>query len=243
MVLKFFGAFFAGYKYESASQHRDPEQWVVPSDGRRSHCNVTFEIGFVGGMSVLTEVRYNHIQDKRPVPFPVQLLSALRRQKAHQKALEATSSSGCPCVLRGFVGEEDGQHITLDTKIIFEWLHVSKIDNGPYLCQIRYRDLITQGRPVPNCPMRLCRPGLVYTVEFLDQFAENICRGLRFCGLMHEGSSLSLERCLPAGGIDVLDQPVYWQFPSGALRCVSARSLHRSPGLGHTSWSASLLAS
>ena len=196
MVLWFFGAFFAGYKYESASQHRDPEQWVVPSDGRRSHCNVTFEIGFVGGMSVLTEVRYNDIKAKRPVPFPVQLLSTVRRVHAEQKAAEATVSSGCPCKLRGFVGEEDWQHITLDTKIIFEWLHVRKIDNDPYLCQINYRHLVTDGCPVPNCPMRLCRPGLVYTVEFLDQFAENLCRGLRFCGLMREGSSLSLERSL-----------------------------------------------
>ena len=142
MVLGFSGAFFAGYKYELASQHRDPEQWVVPSDGRRSHCNVTFEISFVGAMSVLTEVRYSDIQDKRPVPFPVQLLSALRRQKAHQNALEATRSSGCPCVLRGF--------FFLDTNIIFEWLHVSKLDDGPYFCQISYRNLVSHGRPVPN---------------------------------------------------------------------------------------------
>ena len=35
------------YKYQTETQHRDPKQWVVPSDGRRSHCNVTFEIGFV----------------------------------------------------------------------------------------------------------------------------------------------------------------------------------------------------
>ena len=175
--------------------------------------------------------------------LPKKLMTQARRHKAQQKAAEATNSSGCPCKLRGFVGEEDGQHITLDTKIIFEWLHVSKIDNGPYFCQIRYRDLITQGRQVPNCSMRLCRPGFLYTFEFLDQFAENICRDLHFCGLMHEGSNLSLERCLPAGGIDVLDQPVYWLWPNGVVRCVSARALHRSPGLGHTSWSASLLAS
>ena len=58
------------------------------------------------------EVRYDSIG--RGIPFPVQLLSTVRRQKAHQKALEASSSSGCPCVLRGCVGEEDGQHITPD---------------------------------------------------------------------------------------------------------------------------------
>ena len=79
------------YKYETASQHRDPEQWVVPSDGRRLHCNVTFEIGFVGGMSVLTEVRYNHIQDKRPVPFPVQL----RKTSSTLLSTPKLFSNGC----------------------------------------------------------------------------------------------------------------------------------------------------
>ena len=122
----------------------------------------------------MSEARYDDIMKTRPVPFPVQLLSTVRRQKAHQKALEATSNSGCLCVLRGFVGEEDGQHITLDTKTIFEWLYVSKIDNGPYLCQISYRDLVSHGRAVPNCPLQVAgRPELVYSVEFLDEFARN----------------------------------------------------------------------
>ena len=158
--------------------------------------------------------------------------------------MEAARAAGRPCIMRGYVGEGDGQHITLDTKTIFEWLHVRKRDGDPHVCQISYRNLISLGRLIPNNPMLLQgRPNLVYTVEFLDQFAENICRGLRFCGLMHEGSSLSLERCLPARGIDVPDQQVYLQFPSGALRCSSAQVLHRSPGLGHTGWLASLLAS
>ena len=122
--------------------------------------------------------------------------------------------------------------ITFDTKITFEWLRVSKIDNGPYLCQISYRDLVSHGRAVPNCPLRVAgRPGLVYSVEFLDEFARNICSGLEFRGVVYEGSSLALERALPLGGVDILDQPVYWLWPND-----------RSRGLGHTSWSASLLA-
>ena len=156
--------------------------------------------------------------------------------------MEAARTSGCPCIMKGYVGEDDGQHITSETKLIFEWLHVRKLCGEPYFCQIRYRDLITQGRPVPNSPLRLQgRPGLVYTVAFFDAFAANI--GVQLCWLMHEGSNLCLERCLPAGGIDVLNQPVYWQWPNGVVRCVSARALHRSPGLVHISWSASLLAS
>ena len=157
--------------------------------------------------------------------------------------MEAARTSGRPCIMKGYVGEDDGQHITSETKLIFEWLHVRKLCGEPYLCHIRYHDLVTHGRAVPNCPMRLCRPGLLYSLNIFDDFAANICPGLRFCGLMHEGSNLSVEKCLPAGSIDVLDQPVYWLWPNGVLRCASARALHRSPGLGHTSWSASLLAS
>ena len=142
------------------------------------------------------------------------------------------------------MGEEDGQHLTLDTNIIFEWLHVSKLDNGPYLRQITYRHLVSDGRAVPNCPLRVAgRPGLVYSVRFLDEFARNICSGLEFRGVVYEGSSLALERALRLGDVDILDEPMYWLWPNGVLRCASARALHRSRGLGHTSWSASLLAS
>ena len=142
------------------------------------------------------------------------------------------------------MGEEDGQHLNLDTNIIFEWLHVSKLDNGPYLCQITYRNLVSHGRAVPNCQLRVARrPGLVYSVEFLDEFARNIWSGLEFRGVVYEGSSLALDRALPLGGVDILDQLVCWLWPNGVLRCASARALHRSRGLGHTSWSASLLAS
>ena len=229
------------YKHETASQQYDPKDWTVPIN-RRSHCLITFDVALPNLTSTQCQVRYCDIG--RGIPFAVQLLSTVRRQKAHQKALEATSSSGCPCVLRGFVGEEDGQHLILDTNIIFEWLHVSKLDNGPYLCQISYHNLVSPGRAVPNCPLRIAgRPGLVYSVEFLDEFARNICSGLEFRGVVYEGSSLALERALPLGGVDILDQPVYWLWPNGVLRCASARALHRSRGLGHTSWSASLLAS
>ena len=184
------------YKYQTETQHRDPKQWVVPSDGRRSHCKVTFEIGFVGGMSVSTEARYNDIvSNGRFIPLPQQFLTRLRKRKAEAKAAEATKTSGCPCRLRGWVGQEEGEEITTETKLSYEWCSIRTVAGQPYTVQIRYRDLITQGRPVPNCPMRLAgRPGLVYSVAFFEQFAANICPGLEFCGLVYEGSSLTLQK-------------------------------------------------
>ena len=79
------------------------------------------------------------------------------------------------------------------------------------------------------------RPGLVYSLEFLDRFAENIVTGLEYRGPAYEGATLTLERSLPAGGVDVLDEPVYWLFPSGELRCCTARALQRAgPAAGKT---------
>ena len=113
--------------------------------------------------------------------------------------------------------------------MIFEWCHVRTVAGEPYLRRMKYRDLPNQARSIPNCPIRVFRrPGLIYSLEFLDQFAETIVTGLDYRGLVHEGAALTLERSLPAGGVDVLDEPVYWLFPSGELRCYTARTLQRA---------------
>ena len=123
-------------------------------------------------MSFLTEALYASIANGRSVPFPLQLVSKVRRQKAKQKATEAARSSGCPCTMRGYIGEESGDEITLASKMIFECQHVRRLNGEPYLVHIRYDSLISYGRSVPNCPIRLAgRPGFVYSVEFFEQFA------------------------------------------------------------------------
>ena len=92
------------------SQQHDPNQWPVPPNGRRSQCNVTFEIALPGVISAMTEARYDHIaSDGRPVPFPQKAVSEIRHRKAAETAQEAARSSGCPCIMRGYVGEDDGQ--------------------------------------------------------------------------------------------------------------------------------------
>ena len=211
----------------------------MAADGRRAQCLVVFEISFPDQTSLLTEgIRYDSVvSDARCIPLPQKLLAKLRGRKAEAKAAEARMISGCICKYRGFVGEEDGQAITVGTKIIFEWLHVRKLDNDPYVCQIKYRNLISLGRPVPNCPMRVQgRPGLLYTVAFFDAFDANISPGLQYCGVVYDGASLALERALRLGGVDVFDEAVYWMFGNGVLRCCSARALQRAgPAAGNTS--------
>ena len=76
----------AGYKYETQSQQHDPNQWPVPFNGRRSQCNVTFEIALPGVISAMPEARYDHIaSDGRPVPFPQKAVSKIRRRTVEKK--------------------------------------------------------------------------------------------------------------------------------------------------------------
>ena len=82
---------------------------------------------------------------------------------------------------------------------MFEWQHVRRFNGDPYVVHVRYYNSLRDGRSVSNCPIRLAgRPGLVYSVAFFEQFAANICAGLEFCGLVYEGSSLTLQKSLPA---------------------------------------------
>ena len=98
-----------GYKLESDSLKLYSKDWVVPADGRRSHCLVVFEISLPGHTSLLIQgASYYHIVvHKRGAALLQKLLIQVRRQKAQQRAIEATVSSGGPCKLRGFVGEEN----------------------------------------------------------------------------------------------------------------------------------------
>ena len=210
----------------------------MPTKAWRSQCLVQFEIVLPGVLSVLTEgCSYNHIVDNgRGVSFPQKLLTTVRWQKAEQKAAEATHSIGCPCKLLGYDGKEEGLEFQSETNMIFAWSHVRTAAGEPYTVRITYHNLVAQARPVPNCPLRLLgRPGLLYSLEFYNEFAENVVPGLEYRGLVYEGAALTLERSLPAGGVDVLDEAVYWLFPSGALLCRSPRDLQRAgPAAGNT---------
>ena len=100
-----------------------------------------------------------------------------------------------------------------------------------------YHNLMPQGRCMSNCPIRfLGRPGFVYLLKFLDQFAENVATGVEYRGLVYEAAALTPERSLPAGCLDVLDELVYKLFPSGELRCFTPRALQRAGPAGKTSW-------
>ena len=84
-----------------------------------------------------------------------------------------------------------------------------------------------RGRDVPHCPLRLRgRPGLIYSLQWFEHFAASVLPGLQYCGLVYEGNAVESCKTLPAGGVDVLDSPVYWLFPNGETQCCSARSLH-----------------
>ena len=75
------------------------------------------------------------------------------------------------------------------------------------------------------------RPGIVYSIQWFEQFAEQVMPGLQFCGLIYEGQSVDMCKTLPSGGVAVLDVSVYWLLPSGETTCCSARPLPNKYGL------------
>ena len=114
-------------------------------------------------LSVFTEgVSYDNIgAHGRGVPFPLKFAKKVRRHTAKQKAAEVMNSSGCPRRVRGYEGEADGQDIKRDTNMTFEWCAIRTV------AQIRYNNLVSLGRLIPNCKIRLAgRPWHDYSVDF-----------------------------------------------------------------------------
>ena len=79
-VLILFVAFFvtvtiAGCKYETASQQHDPTDWLVPSNGRRCHCMISFEIALPGNFhnhrNVLRQHRFARARRAIPATGPI----------------------------------------------------------------------------------------------------------------------------------------------------------------------------
>ena len=131
--------------------------------------------------------------------MPTALVQKRRRKVAERRAAEACQQTGCLCSFQGFEGEKDGQLLLKDTKLFFEWRHVTTASGEPYVVSIRYENLVYHLRSIPNCPMRLQgKPGLRYSLDFFDQLAENVSPGLEYRGLMYEGPVMDNECYLTA---------------------------------------------
>ena len=117
--------------------------------------------------------------------------------------------TGCPCKIVGYVGQDIGKQLLVETNLVFEWCFVTKTAGEPYTVHIPCRGLVFRGRDVPHSPLRLrgC-PGLMYSLHWFENFAENVMPGLQFCGLVYEGHAVEMHKALPAGGVDVLATPV-----------------------------------
>ena len=90
---------------------RDPAAWEVQT--WRSQCKMVFEI-LLPGLAPFrtTPVRFDNIADGiQNVPFPKELVTQLRCQKAEQRAKETTSLTGCPCEFIGYDGRDVGKQL------------------------------------------------------------------------------------------------------------------------------------
>ena len=114
-------------------------------------------------------------------------------------------------------------------KIDIEWLRVTTGAGEPHVVATRYLGVKVHGRAVPHCPLHLRGgQGFRYSVAFMDAVAAALKPGLTYVGIVYEGSVSTDTRDVPAGGCDILSTRVYWQFPAGAVRCLSVRDLTRS---------------
>ena len=151
-------------------------------------------------------------------------MTQLRCRKAEERARATTIHTGCPCKFVGYVGQDVGNHLQKDTGLLYEWCLVKKTNGEAYTVRVSYNHSIHTGQNIPHSPIRLRgHPGLVYSIQWFGQLAENITPGLQFCGLVYEGQSVNLNKALPSGGVDVLDAPVYWLFPTVETTCCTAR--------------------
>lgn len=116
--------------------------------------------------------------------------------------------------------------IRSDTQLPYVWRHVSNPSGEPHKATLSFNDLEDHGRPVPHCPLRLKGgQGFRYSLEFMEAFAANVCDSLTYEGIMYDGPVPQIVRDVPLGGVDLLDENVYWRFPGGVVRCLSVRAL------------------
>ncbi len=211
---------------------KEPWKWRVAKGNWRAWTEVSFAFHSQATEEPLEVVAVQcRNAQARGVPQPTRLISRLRYRRGEAAAVQAEQSSGCPCKFLGPEGDQDHDEnpILHETKLTFEWGHVRNAEGRPHTAQISYQNLAVHARPVPHCPVRLRgSPGLRYSLAFLDAFAENVLSGLTYQGVMYDGPAMRAERDVPHGGVDVLDAKAYWLYPSGALRCMSARELQEA---------------
>ena len=106
----------------------------------------------------------------------------------------------CPCKIIGHGGQELGAHVTLQTEMMSEWISVKKTSGESYIVRVSYNHMFHIGRNVPHCPIHMRgHSGLVYSLQWFEQFAENVLSGLQFCGLVYEGQSVDMCNVLHDG--------------------------------------------
>jgi len=106
------------------------------------------------------------------------------------------------------------------------WENVTNSAGKPHAVGITYNNLVDHGRAVPCEPFLLpWQAGFRYDLAFMDAFADSVCSGLTYAGIIYDGPVLEYTRDVPQGGVDVIDTKVYWLFPSGVLRCLTMREL------------------
>ena len=192
-------------------------QWAWRSRGRL-HRGVVF-------------VRANHLlKDERHIPRP----EALKEPwEIWRTRLEDAAAKHLFCRYLGVqVGpafEPDpqkwkvrpGQNKAFLT-VWYEWEHITRgPENKPYRVEIVANDILHHNRNVPFHPCSpSCPRELRFDVEYMQGMAKwksgaNSNEHAQYVGISYESDRPAFQYEVPDGGLDIQDQPVYWQFANG----------------------------
>jgi hypothetical protein len=111
----------------------------------------------------------------------------------------------------------------------FEWIGVKReTEKGLQHHRVRVdaKLIAYNSRPVPQNPLGPTAPqGLHFSIGFMEQLAANVIEGASYQGVGLEGDRPIFLYDVPAGGVDIQDEPVHWLLPGGKCVCWSMRQL------------------
>ena len=137
----------------------------------------------------------------REVPLPGSLFTdaALYRRLLRRAELEATKSF-CPCTYKGLqvkpgVFEPDPAKWEVKgwkthQKIYVEFDHIRDADTGKrHRVCVYANNWLDRGSSTPGHPLNITAARrLRFSIEFLDAFADNKLKGMKFCGVCYDTS-------------------------------------------------------
>jgi hypothetical protein len=193
--------------------------------------------------TALTSVRLDHLRDlERKLSVPAGLGDAdyLLWRTLEQVAAAETATRKAPCLYLGVLLQSgkfeadpsrwirethypDGRRTHAD--VWFEWQYVTCLGGRPHRVTIRVNNILSTSdkkRSPPSHPLHVSMVGggFCFDVNFMKHVGRNVHGAIQFKGVCFDGGERpDLRVQVPNGGMDILDEPVFWSLPDGRVVC------------------------